>query len=149
MQYIQNLLREVSSKESENLEEEIDLVLLKQSMGSFVLEFGEAEVWRCDPTLYVKIPLFATGRVLSEEGKPPAEVKADLLTLFTRIPPFLSQALKNLSTPAEISVEVALNMARDALHFYDQSIPAFIREKVGEDEELLMESRAVSEAWNI
>ena len=32
VQYIQNLLREVSSKESENLEEEIDLVLLKQSM---------------------------------------------------------------------------------------------------------------------
>jgi hypothetical protein len=149
VQYIQNLLREVSSKESENLEEEIDLVLLKQSMGSFVLEFGEAEVWRCDPTLYVKIPLFATGRVLSEEGKPPAEVKADLLTLFTRIPPFLDQALKNLSTPAEISVEVALNMARDALHFYDQSIPPFILEKVGDDKEVLERSKAVSEAWKI
>jgi hypothetical protein len=149
VQYVQNLLREVSSKDSENLEQEIDLVLLKQSMGSFVLEFGEAEVWRCDPTLYVKIPLFATGRVLSEEGKPPAEVKADLLTLFIQIPPFLSQAVKNLSKPPEISVEVALNMARDALHFYDQSIPPFILEKVGDDKEVLERSKAVSEAWKI
>jgi hypothetical protein len=149
VQYIQNLFKEVSSKESEKLEEEIDLVLLKQSMGSFVLEFGEVEVWRRDPTLYVKIPLFATGRVLSQEGKTPAEVKADLLTLFTQIPPFLSQGLKNLSAPPEISVEVALNMARDALNFYDHSIPPFIREKVEKDEELLMKSKAVSEAWKI
>jgi hypothetical protein len=149
VQYVHKLLRKVTSKESEDLEEEIDLVLLKQSMGSFVLEFGEAAVWQSDPTLYVKIPLFATGRVLSQEGKTPAEVKADLLTLFTQIPPFLSQGLKNLSAPPEISVEVALNMARDALHFYDHSIPPFIREKVGKDEELLMKSKAVSEAWEI
>jgi hypothetical protein len=149
VRYIQGLLKEVVLKESEDLEQEIDLVLLKQSMGSFVLEFGEAEVWRRDPTLYVKIPLFATGRALSEEAKSPAEVKTDLLRLFTQIPPFLSQAVKNLSTPPEISVEVALNMARDALHFYDQSLPPFILEKAGEDDELLMKSRAVSEAWEI
>ncbi len=149
VQYVQALLREVSSKESKDLEEEIDLVLLKQSMGSFVLEFGEAGVWRRDPTLYAKIPLFAAGRVLSQESKMPAELRAALLTLFTQIPPFLSQAVKNLSAPPEISVEVALNMARDALHFYDHSIPPFIREKVGEDEELLQKSKAVSEAWKI
>jgi hypothetical protein len=145
VQYVQNLLREVSSKEPEDLEDEIDLVLLGQSMGSFVLEFGEAAVWQSDPTLYVKIPLFATGRVLSQESRTPAEIKRDLLTLFTQIPPILSQAMKNLSAPPEISVEVALNMARDALHFYDHSIPAFIGEKVGEDKELREKSRTVSE----
>jgi hypothetical protein len=149
VQYVQTVLREVSSKESKDLEEEIDLVLLEQSMGSFLLEFGEAEVWRRDPTLYVKIPLFATGRILSQESRTPGQVKADLLTLFTQIPPFLSQAVKNLSAPPEISVEVALNMARDALHFYDHSIPPFIGEKVGEDEELREKSRTVSEAWRI
>jgi hypothetical protein len=149
VQFVQNLLSEISPKASENLEEEIDLVLLRQSMGSFVLEFGETEVWRRDPTLYVKIPLFATGRVLSQEGKTPAEVKADLLTLFTQIPPFLSQAVKNLSAPSEISVEVALNMARDALYFYEHSIPPFTREKVGDDEEVLEKCKMVSEAWEI
>jgi hypothetical protein len=149
VQYVQNLLSEVSPKASENLDEEIDLVLLRQSMGSFVLEFGLTAVWQSDPTLYVKIPLFATGRVLSQESRTPSQVKADLSTLFTQIPPFLSQGVKNLSAPPEISVEVALNMARDALHFYDLSIPSFIREKVGEDEALLMKSKAVSEAWEI
>jgi hypothetical protein len=89
-----------------------------------------------------------TGRLLSQEGETPAEVKEDLLTLFTQIPPFLGQAVKNLSAPPEISLEVGLNMARDALHFYDQDIPPFIREKVGEDEEVLEKSKSVSEAWN-
>ena len=149
VQYVRNLLSEVSSKASENLEEEIDLVLLRQSMGSFVLEFGDAEVWRRDPTLYVKIPLFATGRILSQEGRTPAEVKADLLTLFSQIPPFLQRALKNLSAPPEISVQVALNMTRDALHFYERSIPPFIRERVGEEKELLGKSKSVSEAWEV
>jgi uncharacterized protein (DUF885 family) len=40
-------------------------------------------------------------------------------------------------------------MARDALHFYDHSIPHFIGEKGGEDEELLEKSRVASEAWKI
>jgi hypothetical protein len=149
VQYVQKLLREAPSKESKDLEEEIDLVLLKQSMGSFLLEFGEAEVWRRDPTLYVKIPLFATGRVLSQESRMPAQVKADLLMLFTQIPPFLSQAVKNLSAPSEISVAVALDMARDALRFYNYSMRSFIGEKVGDDEEVLELSKAVSEAWKI
>ncbi|MGD8229853.1 MAG: DUF885 family protein [Desulfobacteraceae bacterium] len=149
VQYVQNLLREVASKAPENLEEEIDLVLLKQSMGSFVLEFGEKAVWRGDPTLYVKIPLFATGRLLSQEGRLSEGIRADLLTLFTQIPSFLRQAVKNLSRPSEISVEVALNMSRDALYFYEQSIPPFILEKMGQDNELLTRSRAVSEAWRI
>ncbi len=147
VQYVLSLLGEVSSKEAKDLEDEIDLVLLKQSMGSFLLEFGEAEVWRRDPTLYVKIPLFATARVLSRESRTPQEIKGDLLRLFTQIPPFLSQAVKNLSAPPEISVEVALNMARDALHFYDHSIPPFMGEKVGEDEELREKSRTVSQSW--
>jgi hypothetical protein len=149
VQHVRNLLGEISSKKAQDLEEEIDLALLKQSMGSFVLEFGEAQVWQSDPTLYVKIPLFATGRILSAEGRTPSQVKGDLLRLYTQIPPFLHQGMKNLSAPSEISVEVALNMARDALHFYDKSIPPFIVAKVGDNEELLAQNRAVSQAWKI
>jgi hypothetical protein len=153
VQHVRNLLGEISSKKAQDLEEEIDLALLKQSMGSFVLEFGEAQVWQSDPTLYVKIPLFATGRILSAEGRTPSQVKGDLLRLYTQIPPFLHQGMKNLSAPSEISVEVALNMARDALHFYDKSIPPFIVAKVGESGvtsvEDLHEGSAVSFIYTI
>lgn len=149
VQHVRKLLREISSKEAEDLEEEIDLVLLKQSMGSFLSEFGEARVWQSDPTLYVKIPLFATGRILSAEGRTPSQVKAELLALYAQIPPFLRQGMKNLSTLSEISVEVALNMTRDALLFYNNSIPPFIVAKMGHNEEVLAQNRAVSEAWKI
>jgi hypothetical protein len=149
VQHVRNLLGEISSKEAQDLEDEIDLVLLKQSMSSFVSEYGEAQVWQNDPTLYVKIPLFATGRILSAEGRTPSQVKGDLLRLYTQIPPFLHQGMKNLSAPSEVSVGVALNMARDALHFYDQSIRHFIVAKVGDNEELLAQNRGVSQAWKI
>ena len=147
VEHVGNLLREITSKEARDLEEEIDLVLVKQSMGSFVLEFGEVKVWQKDPTLYVKIPLFSTDRILSAEERTPSQIKGDLLRLYAQIPPFLSQGMKNLSAPPEISVEVALNMARDALHFYNKRIPSFIVERVGDDGELLAQNRAVSQAW--
>ena len=65
IRYVQNLLREISPEERDDLEEEIDRLLLKQSMESFIREYDDAKRWRNDPTLYVKIPLFATDQVLS------------------------------------------------------------------------------------
>jgi hypothetical protein len=147
IRYVQNLLREISPKERDDLEEEIDRLLLKQSMESFIREYDDAKRWRNDPTLYVKIPLFATDQVLSRGDSTPDQVKADLSTLFAQIPSFLSLAVKNLHSPPEISVHIALNMAQDALHFHDRDIRAFIEERMGEHEELLTKNREVSEAW--
>jgi hypothetical protein len=59
--YVKTLLEELSSFQGpQSLEEEIDRSLLEQSMNGFLWEFKDAAVWRCDPTLYIKIPLFAT-----------------------------------------------------------------------------------------
>ena len=66
--YVRNLSAEISSEKDEDLEGEIDGLLLSQSMEGFIREFDDAEVWRNDPTLYVKIPLFATDQVISEKG---------------------------------------------------------------------------------
>ena len=77
--YVERLLRGIPSpEESDGIEKEIDSSLLKQSMKSFIREFKEAEVWRGDPTLYVKIPLFATDQVLSQRDGSSDQTKADL-----------------------------------------------------------------------
>jgi len=147
VQYVGNLLREMSSKQTDDLEGEIDLFLLKHSMKRFIREFEGAKVWRIDPTLYVKIPLFATGRILSQKDHTPDRIKADLLPIFDQIPGFLSRAVENLSSPSEICLKVASDMARDALHFHAHDIPSFLLEKLGDDQELLKKNKEVLEAW--
>ena len=147
IRYVQNLLREISPEERGDLEEEIDRLLLKQSMESFIREYDDAKRWRNDPTLYVKIPLFATDQVLSQRDSTRDQVKANLSTLFAQIPSFLSLAVKNLRSPSEISLQAALNMAQDAFHFHNRDIRAFIEERMGENKELLAKNQEVLETW--
>ncbi len=147
IRYVQNLLREISAEERDDLEGEIDRQLLKQSMESLMRELDDAEGWRNDPTLYVKIPLFATDHVLSQRDSTQDQVRANLSTLFAQIPPFLSLAMKNLHSPPEISLGVALNMAQDALNFHHRDIRTFIEERMGGSKELLTKNREVLEAW--
>ena len=147
IRYVRRLLGEMSSIEAVDLEAEIDRLLLTQSMGSFIREFESAKVWQIDPTLYVKIPLFAIGRILSQTDRTPDRIKADLLTLFSQIPSFLSIAKKNLHSPSEISLSVGLDMAHDAIHFHNHDIPVFIMEKTGGDKRLFSKNREVLESW--
>ena len=147
--YVKNLLREIPASKFDNLEKEIDRQLLKQSMESFIREFEDDKVWRSDPTLYVKIPLFATDHVLSQRDVPINQIRIDLLTLFGQISSFLTQGINNLRSPSEISLQVALNMVQDALNFYDRDIRLFIVEKIGEDNELFRKNKEVLEAWEL
>jgi hypothetical protein len=148
VQHVKELLREISSDEADDLEEEIDRILLKQSMQSFMREFGDSEVWRYDPTLYAKIPLFATDHILSKRGSHPDEIGTDLLNILNQIPSFLRVAIKNLDRPSEISLRVAIDMVRDAIHFFRHEIPVFVREKSGGDEEIFQKTRNVLDAWD-
>lgn len=147
IKYVRELLGEVRSQKANDLEEEIDQEFLTQSMQSFVGEFAEQEVWRNDPTLYVKIPLFATDQVISQEGRCQEDPKARLLTLFSNIPSFLRAAIHNLISPSEIALRVAMAMIVDALHFYQRDIRAYIEEKIGDDRELGARHCAAVEAW--
>jgi len=131
--YVQDLLNEISPSEPCDLEEEIDYKLLKQSMESFVREYDVAKSWRKDPTLYVKIPLFATDHVISQFGSSPGRIKADLSSILGQTTSFLRVGIKNLCSPSEISLRIAVNMTQDAINFYEHDICAFINKKMGED----------------
>jgi len=147
VQYVRELIGKIPSEESAELEEEIDRTFLRQSMKGFIREFEDAKVWQNDPTLYVKIPLFATDHILSQGNRPADQIKSGLLSLFRQIPSFLNLAIRNIHLPSEISSEVSLDMARDAIHFFKNDISAFIMEKVGEDEALLSKLSDVLESW--
>jgi len=147
IRYIKDLLGEISPEKQEDSEEEIDHLLLKQSMESFIREFDDARVWQSDPTLYVKIPLFATDQVISQRDMVSDRIKENLLTIFKQIPTFLNLAIKNLCFSSEISIQIAVNMARDAFNFHRDDIRAFFVEKMGEDKELIAKNEEVLGVW--
>ena len=129
--YVQGLLRELSGSTAMGLEAQIDGRLLKQSMDSFVREYGYAKIWRTDPTLYVKIPLLAIGHILSQEDRLRPRAKADLLELLRQTPTFLRQAAANLILPPRLGLQVAQEMAQDAIHFHSHDLVAFIEAELG------------------
>jgi hypothetical protein len=148
IQSLKTLIGEIREVGTNDLEDEIDKRLLRQSMGGLIREWEEARVWQKDPTLYVKIPLFALARVLMTEDETMDRLRSDLLSIFSQLPSYLSLSIKNLDSPSEISLEVAREMTLDAIGFHERDIGSFIREKLGEDEELLSKNRAMSEAWD-
>ncbi len=147
IRYVHKLLDQLRPGDGEDLEEEIDRLLLKQSMESFVREFDHAQVWRHDPTLYVKIPLFATDQILSRGDWTPEQVGSNLATVFDQIPSFLGLARENLSCPSEISVQVAQHMVEDAIHFFEHDIRIFLENRAEDNRGLLAKTNAVLEAW--
>jgi len=148
VKYLRHLLVKIPSELAHDLEEKIDLHLLKQSMESFIREFDDFKVWKKDPTLYVKIPLFAIDQMLSQENRAQAHMRSDLLSLFDQIPNFLSVASHNLHNPSEMTLKVALDMTQDALDYFTHDIHAFIMEQLGEDEELIKKQGVVLRAWD-
>jgi hypothetical protein len=146
--YVQGLLRELKGSTAVGLEAQIDGRLLKQSMDSFVREYEHAEIWRTDPTLYVKIPLLAIGHILSREDRLRPRAKADLLELLRQTPTFLRQAAENLILPPRLSLHVAQEMAQDAIHFHSHDMVAFIERSLGGDETLSSENEKVLNVWD-
>lgn len=145
--YVQGLQREIPSEMSADLESEIDRILLKQSMGGFLSDFEEARVFRSDPTLYVKIALFAIDQVISSLSKPKEYVRSKFFTLLVQIPAFLRLALKNLHSPSVLSIQVASEMAEDACWFFNNDIKHFIQEELRSDKEVLAVNERVVYSW--
>ena len=148
VEYVERLLKGIPSpQEFDNIEKEIDSSLLKQSMKSFIREFKHAEAWRCDPTLYIKIPLFAIDQVLSRRDGSSEGTKANLSKIFRQIPCFLKQAIGNLSSPSEVALHVAQDMAMDAIRYFRRDLKPFLLEQRGPRKGFLYEYGKVIEAW--
>jgi uncharacterized protein (DUF885 family) len=130
----------------ERLESRIDRRLLEQSLRGFLREFEAWKTWRSDPSLYVKIPLFATDLVISSGPPASASVREGLLAVLGQVPRLLQQAALNLRSPREVALRVAQDMVRDAIGFYRRDIRAFLDEKVKHARPLRAANEAALEA---
>jgi len=146
--HVRSLMASLPSVESSILEEEIDRVALKQSMERFIREFTNWGTWRKDPTLYIKMALFAVDEVLSRsDHQDPKYIRPTLAGLLRQIPRFLAQGLDNLVRPSALSVTVATEMAEDALDFFRRDVDRFIRDVLAGDAGLLQENSDALSGW--
>jgi hypothetical protein len=148
IRYVQNLLGKLPPVQGEDLDYVIDRTLLEQSMNSFIREFDDAQVWRTDPTLYVKIPLFATDHVLSRKIDDQDILKIQLHAILKQIPFFLGTAQINLVLPSGLSCGLALNMIRDARYFYHHEVRSFVEDHLNSDKHLLAAIDSTLSAWS-
>jgi len=146
IRHVEELLGKLPGGAGGDLEGDIDCGLLRMSMENFLREFRDIKVWRSDPTLYVKIPLFATAQTMSEQVGP-SHYNETLGTLFSQIPSFLEKAAGDLEAPSELSVAVTVEMIHDAIRFYKQDVPCFIEAKVGSEKSLSSKIPEVLSAW--
>jgi len=146
--YVRGLLNRMPSEKTDDLEEEVDRSLLRQSMRGFIREFENAKVWEKDPTLYIKIPLLAVDHILSRGDESPRDkTEVDLFSLFDCIPEFLRLATRNLHLISETALEVSLGMVHDAIHFFRYHITAYAAAKIGDSDRFSSKNRVLLDAW--
>ncbi len=152
---VQELLSHVSDIRSalprepfDDIEAEIDRVVLRQSIDRFLWEYGSVRTWASDPTLYIKIPLFAVDDILSLSGERSEILGETLDGVVSQIPQFLQQGLENLHRPSQLSVQVAVEMTEDARAFFEKDVPDFIATHLPGDPRLVEKVLSIANAWS-
>ncbi len=95
-----------------DLEEKIDLELLRQSMLTFLREYGQVKIWQKDPCLYLKIALIGLDQALSAD-----KWKERALSRLKKIPELLRQGEQNLTDVSKLHREAAWEMLAGAIDF--------------------------------
>lgn len=145
--YVSELYRSLPEGPFDHLDQEIDKAVLQESIHRFLWDYGSAQTWRNDPTLYIKIPLFAVDEILSRIGEPPELIAQSLEAILKQIPPFLKQGLENLHRPSRLSLAVATDMTDDAQRFFEKDVPLFIETQLQGRNNLLKASRRIPPIW--
>lgn len=147
LHHVRKLLGRLPAQPREDLEEEIDRLTVKRSMERFLWEFGDARVWRTDPTLYIKIPLFAVDDIMSRKTDSLDRKRAAMASVLSRIPQFLVQGLTNLRLPPVNALLVGRDMAHNALAFFQNDVPVFLTESFANATDLFAQHKKVIESW--
>ncbi|MFQ5863365.1 MAG: DUF885 family protein [Candidatus Brocadiales bacterium] len=120
-----------------DLDERIDLELIRNSMLSFLREFDDIKLWQGDPTFYLKIILMGIDSAMSKPYSTKEELVGRLLRRLKATPRLLAQAGKNLKDIPRLYTEVAHEIKNDCIDFFNFSVTHFIYHSCDGNEELL------------
>jgi len=104
--------------ENIDLETQIDLTLLNQSVSTFLREFDEIKIWQIDPALYLKIILLGVDQILSRFSFTEDHIVDKLISRLAQIPRLLDEAKRNLKDAPSAYTEVALEVVTASIDYF-------------------------------
>lgn len=100
-----------------NFDQQIDAALLKSSAAGFLIAFGQAGVWRCNPLLYLKIAMIGLDHALTKPCGGPAQRAHCLRSRLSAAPGLLGRASTQITHVPTVYYQASLSMIRDAKYY--------------------------------
>lgn len=101
-----------------DLESEVDLSLLNQSISTFLREFDRQKIWQIDPGLYLKISLIGIHQIIDRFSFIRPDIETCLRDRLSEIPRLLSEAKNNIKKAPQASLEVASEMIISSIEYF-------------------------------
>jgi len=116
--YVRGLKGTLETLNPKDLEAQIDLRLLNQSISTFLREFDQIKIWQIDPNLYLKISLLGIHQILTKFSFIQLDIADCLLHRLKQIPRLLQEAMLNLKKIPASYLEVAIEMADASIDYF-------------------------------
>lgn len=97
----------------EDLEENLDMAMLRGNMAGALIELERSRSWRHNPLLYLKIAFLGLDHALSKPASGEEEIRERARARLAAIPRLLQQAQDNLEGVPETHYQAALRMLAD------------------------------------
>ena len=110
-----------TNEETGNLEQIIDLELLKANVAGILIELDTKRSWQYNPLLYLKIGFIGLDHALNKPAESSAEVADRTLSRLSSIPYILQQGIDNIRSVPETHYQASLRMVQDCREYLTET----------------------------
>jgi uncharacterized protein (DUF885 family) len=115
------------NEETGNLEQTIDLELLKANVAGILIELDTKRSWQYNPLLYLKIGFIGLDHALNKPAESSAENTNRTLSRLSSIPYILQQGIDNIGNVPETHYQASLRMLQDCREYLTDTANALLK----------------------
>jgi uncharacterized protein (DUF885 family) len=108
--------------------DQVDHLQLSRHLALTQAVWSERPPWELDPGMYANLPADALFTLLVREFAPLPDRARSMLSRLREVPQVLAQAQQNLTRPARIHTEIAIEMVAGGVSFLETVIPGVANE---------------------
>jgi uncharacterized protein (DUF885 family) len=117
-----------ANQEAGELEQTIDLELLKANAAGILIELDIKRTWQYNPLLYLKIGFIGLDHGLNKPAGSAAEVADRTLLRLSSIPHILQQGIDNIRSVPETHYQASLRMVQDCREYLSETANALSKQ---------------------